>query len=92
MILWILYLFIVFILIAEYSVLSNRQSQKEHWSDYKAIVKDGRLTQNIARVIPMYNIALDPIEPQNKHFSWIKFFDGSGYKQTPFNIAFVNLH
>lgn len=91
MIIIILILFILFIIIAEYIVVKNNNSKppkKEHWTNYKSIVNKGRCSQNIARVIPMYNIALDPMKPSNKQFNWTKYFDGSKFKQEPVNIAF----
>ena len=83
-------LFIIFIIVAEYYSIRNLATlpKREHWTNYKSIVNRGRLSQNQARVIPMYNIALNPIQPKDTHFSWITFFDPTKFKQTPVNIAF----
>lgn len=90
MIIAILILFILFIITAEYYSIS-RNSNKEHWANYKPIVNKGRLSQNQARVIPMFNMALNPVQPNNKTFSWTQFFDGSKFRQLPINISFYNL-
>ena len=88
---WLIILFILFILLAEYTVLNTRNKKDEHWTNYKPIVNKGRCSQNIARVIPMFQKALDPMKPSNPHFNWYEYFDSSTFKQQPVNIAFRNL-